>query len=249
MFSVGLDARWMQGHKAVFVLRHVQGASGHLPRCLGSSPSLVWTCVSEARGPPPPASARDQLRSRSQSRVQVDSEVLHSLFAAVEQSEGRQRREWCCWVSPGGPRRAQLVRPPEAGEVWDGARGGPETLPVEVSQDCSVKDGRMASDSEGGGKQRARCSPRAALFVKGVSGEDRSPGLEAGRGDPECTVNCVAPPRRERRGGISFIFFLDRCLVRAPSMLLQRQDHPSLHDNLFRKSSTEQLVKTWPHAT
>ena len=72
-------------------------------------------------------------------------------------------------------------------------------------------EGRTASGSEGGGKQRARCSPRAALFVKGVSGEDRSPGLEAGRGDPECTVNCVAPPRRERGGRISLIFFLDRC--------------------------------------
>ena len=104
-------------------------------------------------------------------------------------------------------------------------------------------EGRTASGSEGGGKQRARCSPRAALFVKGVSGEDRSPGLEAGRGDPECTVNCVAPPRRERGGGISFIFFLDRCLVRAPSMLLQRQDHPSLHDNLLRKSSTDSWLR------
>ena len=244
MFSVGLDARWMQGHKAVFVFRHVQGASGHLPRCLGSSPSLVWTCVSEARGPPPSASAGDQLRSRRRSRVQVDSEVPHSLFAAVEQSEGSQRREWCCWVSPAGPRRAHLVRPPEAGEVWDGARGRPGDPPCRGVS--GLQCGRpAASDSEGGGKQRARCSPRAVLFVKGVSGEDRSPGLEAGRGDPECTVNCVAPPRRERGGGISFIFFLDS----APSMLLQRQDHPSLHDNLFWKSSTEQLVKTWPHAT
>lgn len=110
-------------------------------------------------------------------------------------------------------------------------------------------EGRAASHSEDGGKQRAHCSPRTVLFVKGLSGEDRSPGLEAGRGDPESTANCVAPPRRERGGGMSFIFFLDRCLVRTPGMLLQRQDHPSSHDSLFRKSSTEQLVKTWPHAT
>ena len=82
IFSVELDARWMQGYKAVFVLRHVQGASGH---CCPDVSVLDWCLLWLHR---PPLQPRASCTPWGSLGLQVDWEVLHSLFPAVKQLEG-----------------------------------------------------------------------------------------------------------------------------------------------------------------